>query len=313
MQKQSSQHLLLNYRPYNLPVHFPVIAFLGDNWIVSTQEPLFLHFHNCIEIGYCVSGSGCIYLNDLVLPFSKGDFSIIYANAPHISVSNQRVSKWEYLYFDPQMLLKSVAGNYDSLRKSFFIWKKSPGVIKPQAYPLLCELLRYIFIEFHQKKTLYQDTVNGMLLSAIALIDRIFSGAQELPCLSHPQYAVQEAIFYINEHYSENISISELASLFMMSESHLRRVFKTITGYSPLEYIQHFRIRQACHYIYLNQESLNNIARLVGYSSLSSFNRQFLQCMHMSPSAWKKSYLSTAVQNEVTSYNDSNTSQIFQL
>ena len=85
-----------------------------------------------------------------------------------------------------------------------------------------------------------------------------------------------------------------------------------MVGISPLEYLQHYRIQQACHLIHLNRLPVNCIAREVGYSSLSSFNRQFLQYMHLSPSGWKKEHLSERPEHEVRSYEDNSTRHIFQ-
>ena len=86
-----------------------------------------------------------------------------------------------------------------------------------------------------------------------------------------------------------------------------------MVGISPLEYLQHYRIQQACHLIHLNQMPVSVIAQQVGYSSLSSFNRQFQQYMHMSPSEWKKEHLADATAHEVRSYDDHRTRHIFQI
>ena len=123
---------------------------------------------------------------------------------------------------------------------------------------------------------------------------------------------IRNALTFIYGHYEEAFSVRELASHCCISESHLRRLFKNMVGISPLECLQHYRIQQACHLIHLNQKPVNSIARQVGYVSLSSFNRQFQQYMHMSPSEWKKEHLSEATEHEVRSYEDNSTRHIFQ-
>lgn len=131
--------------------------------------------------------------------------------------------------------------------------------------------------------------------------------------LTSAHFYIRTALTYIYEHYSEAISIQELSARCCISESHFRRLFRQVVGISPLEYIQHYRIRQACHLIYLNHEPINMIARRTGYRSLSSFNRQFQQYMHSSPTSYRREHLLDPVQNEVLSYEDSATKHIFQI
>ncbi len=313
MQNQLSDTIPLIYRPYNLPVNFPVVAFLGDNWLVSMNEPKFLHFHNCIEIGFCVSGSGSVYLNNKIIHYNEGDYSIVLANEPHISVSEIVPSKWVYVYFEPHLLLKAFHKSHNAFCHVFSFSHNSPGIVSEKEQALLCRLLRQIFEEFYNKKALYQDSVNGLLLSVLSIVEQIPEQDKGANDELHPLCVIQDAFLYIQNHFTETITISELAGICKLSESHFRKLFRTITGYSPLECIQHYRIHQACHHIYMDQNSIHAIAGLVGYKTLSSFNRQFQQCMHMSPSEWKKACLDISNQNEVTSYDDENTRHIFQI
>jgi AraC-like DNA-binding protein len=313
MKKKSNDAIPLIYRPYNLPVNFPVVAFLGDNWIVSMKKPQFLHFHNCVEIGYCITGSGYIHLNGNTIPYEKGDISIIYANIPHISINNQGPSKWEYIYFDPELLLNNGDRSCCLLLQELSTYILCPSIIKSELHPLLYHLLSNIFTEFHTKRPLYQDYVNGSLLAALSMIGQIPRLNIEYLCDQHLYSTIHDALLFIHKHFKEAITIQDLSSLCCLSESHLRRVFKMVTGFSPLEFIQHYRIQQACHLIYLNQEPLSIIAKQVGFPSISSFNRQFQQCMQMSPSEWKKTCLFILDQHEVTSFHDSNTRHIFQV
>ena len=58
----------LQYRHYNLPPDFPVIAFLGQCWKNPQEKISFLHFHDCIEIGCCREGKGILHTADGSFP-----------------------------------------------------------------------------------------------------------------------------------------------------------------------------------------------------------------------------------------------------
>lgn len=86
MQKQSLQNLPIIYRPYDFPASFPVLAFLGGNWRNDLSVPPYLHFHNGIEIGRCLAGAGKL-LCPYEIPYQQGDYSIIFPQTPHMSVT----------------------------------------------------------------------------------------------------------------------------------------------------------------------------------------------------------------------------------
>lgn len=69
----------------NLPVFFtPYDVFSFTESERPFPAPLeifdftFLHFHNCLEIGYCLSGSGICRVEDREYSFQKGDVEIIF-------------------------------------------------------------------------------------------------------------------------------------------------------------------------------------------------------------------------------------------
>ena len=61
---------VVEYRNYYLPNNFPVLLLTGPKWIISPVASSTLHFHNCLELGYCHEGSG-------TLEFGNGKFFLI--------------------------------------------------------------------------------------------------------------------------------------------------------------------------------------------------------------------------------------------
>ena len=323
MQKQSSRQIPYLYRPYDFPSHFPVLAFLGNDWRVEASQPNFLHFHNALEIGHCLSGKGVLYYgHSEQFSYDTGDYSIVFPNVPHISTVPQKPAAWEYIYIDPRQLLETATSYDNQLWQFFYMLQYIPPIIKGADSSLLHYYISRIFQEFHEKEPLYQNAILGLLLSLFAELNRMTmqtegsevsrqEGAHTDICnaLSY----IRNALSYIYQHYQEPISIRDLSQYCCISESHLRRLFHNIVGVSPLEYIQHYRIQQACHFLHLNQEPVNLIARKVGYTSLSSFNRQFQQYMHISPTAWQKEHSLVPDNHEVLSYHESDTRHIFKI
>ena len=97
---------VIEYRSYELPPDFPMIALTGDQWHISPVPSKRLHFHNCLEIGVCHSESGTMVLGGEQRAFRSGFVTCIARNVPHTTWSSPgEHSLWSYLYVDPEALI----------------------------------------------------------------------------------------------------------------------------------------------------------------------------------------------------------------
>lgn len=58
-------------------------------------------------------------------------------------------------------------------------------------------------------------------------------------------HQLRTVLEYINQHYNENINLTQLANLANMSNQHFCRIFKIITGKRSVDYINYLRINKA--------------------------------------------------------------------
>lgn len=94
-------------------------------------------------------------------------------------------------------------------------------------------------------------------------------------------------LVYINQHYTEDITIEQLLETSGMSKSTLQRDMIDCTGMAPMQYIHHLRMKRAT-ILLSNGQAVADVAFDVGYNTLSSFNRHFLHTFGMSPTQWRK-------------------------
>lgn len=86
----------------------------------------------------------------------------------------------------------------------------------------------------------------------------------------------------------QQFSIEYLADLCHWSPTHFRRVFHDIMGTSPLDYVNNTRILKSCILLRSTEHSILDISEMVGFHSVSSFNRYFIKLMQMSPREYRK-------------------------
>lgn len=99
---------------------------------------------------------------------------------------------------------------------------------------------------------------------------------------------VDDAIRYIREHYSEKISLEDMARHVNMSQFHFARVFKKSCGYSPHEFVMMTRINHAKHLLGTTELPVKVIAQMVGYQNVTTFTNAFGNRVGVSPSMFRK-------------------------
>ena len=108
-----------------------------------------------------------------------------------------------------------------------------------------------------------------------------------LPDRRESTIEIKPALNYIRWNYAEHIYVDMLCELCHMSPANFRRKFKEAMGVTPLDYIHEVRIEKACAMLRTGNQSILDISAAVGFESISSFNRQFMTIMGVSPNQYR--------------------------
>lgn len=98
---------------------------------------------------------------------------------------------------------------------------------------------------------------------------------------------IRDAAGYIDEHYSEELSLSFLALKFGIDKSYFSRTFRQETGENLMLYITRKRLEKAAEYMRESGISLTEIAFMVGYDDYAYFNRVFRKNYGVSPREYR--------------------------
>lgn len=104
--------------------------------------------------------------------------------------------------------------------------------------------------------------------------------------------AVAHITQYINEHFTERITLDSLCFLFATNKTTVCREFKREHGKTVLEYVAALKIKEAKRLLRLQQYSATEVAERVGYSSLHYFSRAFKAETGLSPKKYIETVLS---------------------
>lgn len=99
---------------------------------------------------------------------------------------------------------------------------------------------------------------------------------------------VSAAMNYMNKHFTENITIDDIAAVAMKSRDHLSHLFSKTAGISIKQYLINLRINHAKFLLSETDRNISEIAEECGYGELNFFSRQFRNLEKISPSEFRK-------------------------
>lgn len=310
MQNQSSTTPTIFYRPYNLPPNLPVISFVGKNWVpLSVLDNL--HFHNCLEIGICHNGTGKIYVENQTFAYREGDICVIPAYTPHMVIRDTENSQWEYFAFDPIPFFPKRL--WKQLQNADILTDYNPAfrnLLDSETNKRVTPLINEILTEFYAQRSSYRYSLTGLFVSLCTIITDYKPTLEPNSKIS--ALRIKPALQLIHEKYAQKLTCLELANSCDLSETHFRRIFKSITTLSPLEYLNHFRIRKSCALLLSNKYSILETAQMSGFPTLSSYNRNFQAITNCSPSQWIKQQPGISSTHRIVSLDDKNLTSFFQ-
>lgn len=271
-----------------MPYKVPLVAEIGNFYTKTINSDSSYIFHNYLELGFCLEGSGVLVIDDTEYPFTRGDISIVSPFVMHYNYNSSNVPcRCEYLKMDVDHILEGISdAHLLEQRDSLFSDRSFNGIIKDGQDTMISSLVQSILTELQNQDRYYEACIHGYCLTLLMACLRLNATLSPSDQPLSSKMLLRHAIIYIDKHYCEELRISELAKLCNMSETHFCRLFRDLIGTSPHDYINRIRIHKACSQLYASNLSIAQVAQNAGFGSLSSFNRKFLRVTGMSPTQW---------------------------
>ncbi|MBD2843684.1 AraC family transcriptional regulator [Paenibacillus sp. IB182496] len=98
--------------------------------------------------------------------------------------------------------------------------------------------------------------------------------------------AVRDSIAFLQAHYDEAITVAQLAGRLNLSSRQYTRLFKKLTGKTPIEFLNEYRINRSREMLLQSNVPSHHISSKIGMKDVTYFNRRFKQLVGCSPKAY---------------------------
>ena len=102
--------------------------------------------------------------------------------------------------------------------------------------------------------------------------------------------AIKDSIIFIREHYKEKLYIRNLSELTGLNEQYFIRFFGSVTGVSPLDYINRYRVEQAARLLKDTDTHVYEIAEECGFHNIGNFIKIFRSVTGETPHKFRKRF-----------------------
>ena len=156
----------------------------------------------------------------------------------------------------------------------------------------LCGIAEKIFDSMRTRQKGYTLTVTGCLYELFGLIMSKGEYSNNLSIKSvHNEKNVitlKKALAYIRNSYDQQMTLKDIADSAGISPKYLCTFFKEMTGKSPFEYINAYRIERAARKLISTDWPVTQIAYMCGFNDLSYFIKTFKQIKGVTPKNFRK-------------------------
>lgn len=263
----------------------PVQAFWDDaKNHLSSDFPA--HWHYEIEISVVERGSVIYAINGKCYPVWERQAIFVKPNALHSTIHSDE-------YFSRLLLISPHAfGDHEEYISRYIkkLIRLAPDAVvldgSASWHEEACSLIETAFRLCHERPEAFELDALIVLFHILKLFVHELCGNQE-DTTRNPKNAshikiLKQMITFMQEHYADDIDISDLARAGGVSRSSCNKIFQEFLGESPIEYLTEYRIYASMELLRKNM-TVTEAALSCGFNTLAYYSKIFKKVTGRTP------------------------------
>ena len=233
-----------------------------------------LHTHACAELFFITRGHGLFHVREERFPVAINDLVAVNTGVPHTEAGAEG-SPMEYVVLGVEGLeALTGAGGWSLIHMT-------------GEQEMVSACLRMMTREILEEQAGCAQICRNLLeVILLRLARREDFALSDAPPSSNRECG--QVRRYIDNHFKENLTLDQLAGLVHVSKYHLSHAFQRSYGTSPISYLISRRIQESRFLLTETDHTLSQIARILGFSSLSYFSQSFRRLEGVSPMEYRR-------------------------
>ena len=250
-----------------------------------------IHLHDSYEIFMAMSPNIRYHIEGRA--YDLNTYDVIITNEKEIhrpSLITPGVYGRRFVQFKPVIFYNFFSEAYNPLNifKKRELGKNNKIALSEMDYKLINSI-------FDELELLFKTRNAKNMVVAKSLILRLISELEEAYLKNAPHEEegividerIENIIAELNQNYDKPFSLDEVSRSHFMDKYYLCHLFKEVTGFSLLEYVQSKRIQQAKMLI-SQGTGIMEAARMSGFEEYSNFYKTFSKLVKMPPKKYKE-------------------------
>lgn len=251
-----------------------------------------VHWHPDFEIATAASGVLDYQVGEQHITLEAGDSILINGNVLHRvrQLSGDRPDPLPIILFSGSAVAPEHSAIYQKYIQPIAQCNSLPFLVFRRGDTAHSEVSRLIWDTCHllaEPEPCYemavQRNLSGILEDIFRNLDR-FPKCEATRVQMKSQIRLQKMLTYIYEHYTETVTLEDIADAAHISRSEAGRCFHTYMGCSPVDALIRYRLQTAHRLLSEKTMTLQEISFACGFHSVSYFSRKFKQTYGHAPS-----------------------------
>lgn len=244
-----------------------------------------LHYHSEFELLVATKGSITVQIEENVYILQEGEGIFINSGLLHV-IKSESNDEHEFIaiVFDYSIICNKKDTIYSKYIKPLIAGEIQID-LSMDSYA--CDLIRKICDSYTNANHGYELYIKQLLID---IVYNLIKTSTITTQNSHnaKSILIKQVLDFIEDNYSEQISLQDMAKNAHISKEYLCRVFSSMYDTTPVEYLNRYRIRQSTSELLDTNRTVSDIALSCGFNNSSYYNKLFLRYIGCTPSEYKK-------------------------